>query len=304
MKYTAIPISIIAVYFAKIAEAIVIVPPIIYVASFSVGTFVLNTFMMTAVYMAGRGLVDRFYHGKQLHEIVGIAFSYLGYIFVIIATAFISIAIFDPIDARSLFYASVFSTFLSFLVMALNNFRKYTLTDPHKRDEVVLPILVFSVIVFIITFVSAYFSISTSIIKKQDVPIKTMVSEDVQNTPSADFGINFEASKKTAGEYKKQDTSAALSETREDIWFYPFMNGICEIYAGGRLIKAEMPSGKCFYYDNSNNTKRMICPIYLTFEELSRSQINKNVLIQIEGKGSCLDGYKVYISESGLKYVQ
>jgi len=50
--------------------------------------------------------------------------------------------------------------------------------------------------------------------------------------------------------------------------------------------------------------KEMICPIYLTFEELSRSQINKNVLIQIEGKGSCLDGYKVYISESGLKYVQ
>jgi hypothetical protein len=254
--------------------------------------------------MAGRGLVDRFYLGKQMHEIVGIAFSYLGYIFVIIVTSFVSIAIFDPIDARSLFYASVFSTFLSFLMMALNNFRKYTLADSHKRNEIVLPMIVFSVIVFIITFVSAYFSISTSIIKKQDLPKKTAVTEDVSNAPSVNFGINFEASKKMAGEYKKQDASVAAPETKEDIWFYPYMNGTCEIYVGGRLIKAEMPSGKCFYYDNSNNTRRMICPIYLTFEELSRSQPKKSALMQIEGRGSCLDSYRVYITESGFKYVQ
>lgn len=284
----------------KVANAIVIVPPIIYIATFSLGSFILNVFTLTAFYMAAKGLLDRFYFGKQMHELVGIALAYLGCLVIIMATAIISIAIFDPIDARSLFYASIFSTFLSFLLIALSNFRKYTLADQYLKNKMIMSMFMFSAIVFVITFVSAYYSISTSILKKDAVMNRSVANGSAQSTPQDSFGVR----NKSADFYEKESAAIPSVEADRVVWFYPFKDGICEIYAGGIFVKAEKSKGKCFYYGENNDTKRIECPIGLDVAEVKNLQLSKSLPVQIEGRGSCLDAYRVYISEKGFKTIK
>lgn len=304
MKNKLIMICAALIFFAKIAEAIVIVPPVIYIATFSIGTFVLNAFIMTSAYMAGRGLIDRFYFGKHLHELVGIAFSYVGSIVLIMSSSFVAISFFDPIDARSLFYASVFSSFLSFLVMGLNNFRKYLLADSYGKNEAILRLIALSSVVFIITFISGYFSISTRILKKSE-PYGLTLEKNARNSPiNLNFGIDFSAKEKSADSLEEKPAPAPLPVSEKTIWFNPYIEEKCEIYAGDKFVKSEAPSGKCFYFDGNNVARRIICPVSLDIEEVRDATIGMNGVTRIEGRGSCLDNYKVYVSDKGFKIIQ
>lgn len=302
MKYISITAALMFIFFSKMAEAVVIVPPAIYIATFSMGTFILNAFIMISAYMAGRGLMDRFYFGKHMHELVGIAFSYIGSITVILSVSFVAIAVFDPIDSRTLFYASVFSAFLSFIILALNNFRKYLLSDPYARNESVMRLIIFSVIVFIITFVSSYFSINTSILKKS---YPYAAAEDAEMKPLDLYsGLNFKSRDESAQSLKKNVPLAYMSSFEKIIWFNPYKNGVCEIYAEGKHIRSEEPLGKCFYYDSNNNAQRILCPIGLNVSDLKSLEIPKNREIQFEGRGSCLDHYKAYVTDNGVINIQ
>lgn len=305
MKYITLIAGVGLAFSVNFAKAIVIVPPVVYIATFSIGTFILNAFVMTSVFMATKGLIDRFYLGKRMHEIVGILFSYIGSIAVIIAVSFISIGFFDPIDARTLFYASIFSAFLSFLIMALNNFRKYLLSDPYGRNELILRLISFAVVVFIITFVSAYFSMSTSILKKRDQSGAVATRDISEEAPlDLNFGLGFESAKKSADSIQREVASAPALVAEETIWFNPYMEGKCEIYVGGRLIKSEESIGKCFYYDSNNIAKRVICPVGLNIADLKGLALPKNRAVKLEGRRSCLDNYNVYVTDSGFKNIQ
>jgi len=300
MIYKALIAIVVAMCIAGIANAIVIVPPIIYFVTFSIGTFILNIFIMTAVYIASRGLINRFYFGRHMHEIVGILFSYLGYILTIISTSFISIAIFDPIDAKSLFYASIFSTFLSFLVMALNNFRRYVLSDRGRRNDVIISMLVFSVIVFVITFVSAYFSISTSVIKKGDTFERTADGDAQNSGPELNFGMNSASEKRNIGYYDEKVSSQSRPITESSLWFSPYRDGLCEIYAMNKLIKAEKVLDRCFFYDINMNSKRIACPIGIDIKDVNSLNLTTSGEVKFEGKGACLDSYSVHVTENGF----
>jgi len=305
MKYIPIIILFLSVFAVKMAEAVIIVPPVIYIATFSLGTFILNAFMMASVFMAGKGLIDRFYFGKHMHELVGIAFSYVGSMVVIMGASFASIAIFDPIDSRTLFYASIFSTFLSFLVMALGNFRKYLLADPYGRNEAIMRLITFSILVFIITFISAYFSINTSVLRKRVASGPSYADENSENVPlDLSVGLNFTREERSMDLSEKEKPLSSASFAQETIWFNPYKVGQCEIYVSGKYVKSQEPAGKCFYYDRNMNAKRVICPIALDIADLKKIALPMNREMQLEGRGSCLDNYRAYVTDKGFINIQ
>lgn len=287
---------------AKLAAAIVIVPPIVYIVTFSAGTYMFNVLIMTSAYMASKGIVDRFYFKRPMHEIVGIIFSYIGSILVIISTSFISIAIFDPIETRSLFNASVFSAFLGFFIISLSNFRKYTLIDEIGRNAILRSAVVFSIFVFAITFASAYFAISTKTLRRESSIINVPMQENRRSMEAeSEFGLNAAPkAKMDATSTERKDSYKQEAIYVRSLWFSPYKEGTCDIYAGNTLVKTQKSSGKCFFYDNKGEMKRMACPISIDVNEISISKYENTSTVPFEGRGSCVEKYDVAVSKNGF----
>lgn len=297
MKKIIISLILLSFIFAIIAKAVVIAPPVIYMVTFSMGSFILNLFIITAAYMAAKGMINRFYFGRKMHEIIGIMFLCTGNLLLILFAAVISILLFDPIDEKSLFYAGTFASIISFLIYLLANYRIYSISVNGSGYNIIMRALKFAIIVFIATFVSAYYSINTNVVMKQIQPERAdQVEKRAYDFKNIDMPREGNYERKIEG---VQDSSNRTART--NLWFVPYKSGKCEIMVNDISVKNIDAAGKCFYYDKNGNTIRVICPIAFSAEEIFQSdRFRDGSFVKIESSGSCAEVYNVKITKKGF----
>lgn len=158
-KYFLIPVAFILLIAASEAKAIVFIPPVIYIASLSIGAFIINVFAFFAVWFAARGLIDRMYFGKPMHEIVRALFGLIGKFALVIIVAVASIKIVDPLNKKGIISAAIFATAFGSILFVLANFREYRLEFKRNQFAIMRSILVFAAAIFLITYSSSVWAL-------------------------------------------------------------------------------------------------------------------------------------------------
>lgn len=294
------------------ALAIVFVPPVIYIATLSLGAFVVNVFAFFAVWFAAKGLIDRVYFGKPMHELVRLFFNFLGKFAIFFAASAVSMLILDPLSKKEVLTASVLAGILSLVLTFLNNFREYRLELKGKKFLRAGSMIFFSLIVFAVTYISALRALEVRILRiedskggaveyKKEAPLREDISLPSQKAPSAAPG--YEADMGIVPSYQEQgpaESPVSIKKKTRSLWFYPASLVPCEIYFGENLIFSAVSQDNC-YYDNDIRMHRIICPVPVSMEDVPVNLVRAvGAVVSIQGAGSCTEKYTVIMGENGF----
>jgi hypothetical protein len=293
------------------ASAIVFVPPVIYIATLSLGAFVVNVFAFFAVWFAAKGLIDRLYFGKPMHELIRLFFSLLGKFAILFIAAAVSVATLDPLNKKEVLAASVLAGVLGLVLIFLSSFREYRLEPKNKKVYFAGSMMFFSLVVFGVTYASALRALEIKILRiggdngpveyqKKDA-LPGDISLPRQKAPSALPGV--ESDQGIAPSLQEQKAAERLGMVRKEtqvLWFNPVDLTPCEIYFGGILVLSTVSHDNC-YYNNDITTHRIICPVSIFREDVSVNLIKTiGDVVNIHGEGSCEERYNVIITEGGF----
>lgn len=294
------------------SSAIVFVPPVIYIATLSLGAFVVNVFAFFAVWFAAKGLIDRLYFGKPMHELVRLFFGLLGKFLIFFIAAAASLAMLDPLNKKEVLAASLLAGVLGLVFIFLSNFREYRLEPKNKKVYFAGSMMLFSLAVFGVTYASALRALEVKILRiegarggaveyKKEAPRREDISLPSQKAPSAMPG--FEADQGIAPSYPEQkavESPAPIRRKTQALWFNPSSFEPCRIYFGGNLILSAVSHDNC-YYENDIRAHRIICPISVSVEDVPAYLIKvTGDVVGVHGEGSCTEKYTVIIGEGGF----
>lgn len=306
-----IPLIVFAVLIlASGVKAIVFIPPIIYIATLSIGSFILNLCAFLAVWLAARGVLDRGYFGKAMHEIVGLILGLLGKSALLVLSAMVPILVLNPLNRQDIAFSSLVAGALSFALLSLNVFRRYRLAQKNEKISLIGSTVFFSVLVILVTFASASLALETKTLRNRDN--ETGVSNDsgkkgfkMASPPSGIADSSPSLGKKKAADFREstpdgyyQSNNEGLESSqsiRQEIWFYPASFDACEIYFNDRRILAVYPSRNCYFYDANGQPAKIPCPI-----QVSASQVPLNASGNLYGNGSCTENYSIFVSKDGF----
>lgn len=307
-------IFIILIYlgmFAREASGIVFVPPVIYIATLSLGVFVMNVFAFFAVWLAVKGLIDRVYFGKPMHELVYLLFSLLGKFVIFIITSSVSMLALDPLNKKEVLIASVLAGILSLIFIFLSDFREYRLISKEKKFIHMGQMIFFSLVVFIVTYVSALRALEVKVLRTNDdgSVIEYRKEESFQDNLSLPKQKSLQAVPQAENdqgmasyypEQKIAEDSGLVQKKTKALWFYPIKFEPCEIYFGEKLVFTAIPRDNCFY-NNNVNSHRIICPVSIFVEDIPANLIRGiGDFVSMRGEGSCTEKYSIIITEDGF----
>lgn len=303
--------ALLGVFMVFEAKAIVFVPPVIYIATLSVGSFIANAFIFLAFFMAARGMIDRTYFGRSPHEIVRLFLRFIGIFIVFGIAALFSLALLDPLSDKEILIAGFLSGIMSWFLFMLGGYREYRLSELKKKKLFLRSAVFLSIIVSFTTFISAHFAIETEIFnygEKYDLQKK----EPVGALPDAFLPApqkSFEKPESAGLREKKDFANGADSEKeknmlttdfRKALLFYPQNNDLCRVYFNSIEILSQSSSRDCYYYNNIGEIERIFCPIELRYEAIPVGvEINKGAA-SIRGGGSCSENYSAIVSQEGF----
>jgi hypothetical protein len=258
---------VLAAVLALNAEAIVFIPPVVYLVTFSVGAFVVNIFLLLAAWLAISGLMDRSYFGKKSHELVRAGLQTAGKATISLASAAVPVLGLNPITSPEVFVSSLAAGAIGLCILFLSGYREYRLMGKKQRGRVLKSIAAFSTFIILATYLSTTLALETRI-------IDTRTGQEVQGAVAFDSIA-----------YQKEATDQK-EPAKGVYWFYPADPSPCKIYLEGVHFLTFQPTKNC-YYLRDGKPERIYCPMPLDATEF-RGRTEAGV---IEGKGSCNQTY-------------
>lgn len=299
-------ISIIAT--GKEAQAIVFIPPVIYIATLSLGAFIINISIFIAIWLATQGIINRLYFGKALHQIIRIFLGIFGKAVVLFAASVISILFFNPLNPKEVIISSILAGILCLIFIFLGNFKEYRLVQKKEKLATIGSMLLFFILTAIIIFISASLALKTKILStgenglgayKENLSAPNGFTLPLQK--STEYISKDEAEKGIAPDYKND----AIEDNKSDrsmaqlLWFYPSDFKVCEVYFDTNLILAVHPKNNCYYYD-SGKLQKLPCPISVSLDDVPLNLAKADGQYNIYGQGSCVEKYRASITQEGF----
>lgn len=266
------------------AEAIIFIPPVIYIVTVSFSSFIANISISIVFWLVVKGIADRSYFGRPLHEIINFIFNFLGKIFILVFSTLSPIFILDPINAKEIFFSSLISGVLSLAILFLAGFREYRLIQKNEKISFLKSIAIFSAITVLLTFFSAFFALEEKALN---------MTNGIEYKEEPLLGFPQKAGEEVS--YKED-----YSGVKESLWFYSLDISLCQVYFENDLILTAIPSRNCYYYNENNQKERIPCPVLLKISDIPEYLIETRKEGDIYGKGSCVGNYSVILSENGF----
>ncbi len=286
------------------AEAIVFIPPVIYIATLSLGALIVNISIFIAIWLAAQGVLNRLYFGKAMHEIVRVFFNVLGRVAILFIASVASVLFYNPLNTREVVISSILAGVLCLALVFLGNFREYRLVSKKEKLAAIGSMSIFFVLATVIIFISASSALKTKILRTGENGL-SVYKED----KSALDGFALPLQKSAESVPKNEAEKGIAPQTPEDrktdqslkqlLWFYPSDFGSCEIYFGADLIKSVRPEDNCYYQDKGE-AQRLPCPVSVLAGDIPASSVRPGVQDKIYGQGSCAEEYWVRITQEGF----
>ena len=290
------------------ANAIAFIPPVIYVASMSIMGFIANMFLILAVWLAVKGVINRSYWGKPIHEIVSLFLGWLGTAFAVALSSLFPVLILRPILTREIIVSCIIAGCLCFMILFLNEYRHFHQITKDQKMKSFRHLISIALLVVIIS----YFCVSLSI-KTYAHHINSGKGSEYQIEAESNAGSPLMESIASRQSKSFSDSASNIAETESSsstdifktIWFYPRNSDICIIYFNDDLIGSYAPQMSCYYKTSDNKEERTQCPVALNFdtfiEKLSTTKLSSSQEGVITASGSCNEKYLVTIKDAGFK---
>jgi hypothetical protein len=322
MRYNCIPIIGAFLLFIGIANAIAIIPPVVYFVTLSISTFIANAIVALLIFGALRGISMRKYFGKGMYEIIGLGLSALSIGILAIVCMLLSIWLLPPIDFEGVLICGLAAAILFILINMLISLKQLSISDPDRKRSIIFSWVALAIFIGLATGASAQFSMQI-----HKLPIKTggydlenynqNSQSPIQSVSDAISGVakspsmakEAPASMPAAvGEESKSTTMPSVTASPQpkptapaetEIWFIPITSNRCIILADS-FSQSFQPSFNCYYDDDEAGKKiRIFCPV-----SISHSTVQMRGNVEFVATGGCAGNVWTIITESGFENIQ
>jgi hypothetical protein len=271
-------------------DSIIFIPPVIYIATFSLGAFITNMFIFIAFWLTVKGVTDRSYLGKPFHELVKMLLQLIGKTATLITSAAIPILVLNPVTPQEIVVSSLCAGALGQTILFLGSFREYRLLPGKGKIRLLSSMTILSMFIIAAAFISTTLATETKTLHTEEGRVTEYTGTDIKllRAPALKETGDYET-------YLKQQ----YPNVRETLWFYPVDSGPCSIYFNDIIIMEANPTLNCYYQIN-NRTERINCPIPLKIQTIRERQIDYGESGSIQGRGSCSENYTASIEKTGF----
>lgn len=273
---------------AASAQAIVIVPPVIYIATLSILSLIFNLLIGFFFWLAVQTVIFKGPGAAKGIQLVEGSISILGKIVPIFLLIFFMEPLFDVSSLFGiLFFALIITLILTFFLL-LSHFRDIRNT---LQKVPLLQSLLFSILfIFLITTAAVFFSVSFNAVYSNP------------STPSANDAAGIAASSPSTiasdstGYGKATDSTDAARSSMivSEFWLTPTSSAPCVLSYSDQVLSFT-PVKSC-YQKTAQGFIRSFCPI-----KVSASQIQADSLTQLEESGSCSGSFLAQSKNGGLE---
>ncbi|MFH1234357.1 MAG: hypothetical protein V1493_01975 [Candidatus Diapherotrites archaeon] len=274
-------------------NAIVIVPPILYIASLSILSVLFNMFVGLFCWIALQGIATKKFFGKPLHSIAGFILPSFGKIFFALLLVAGASFVLHPLEAGEALAASAAAAAIFFACLFLAGFRE--IRNSEKKAGLIVSIAVFSVFVLALGFASIMLSIETT-------PVIGGRPEPAFNEMQSQAGMPFAApaekpsvSEDIAGA-PAMESEAGGKTVVEALWLVPENSGQCTLKAAGKELSFA-PEKNCLEKKESG-MERAYCPIKILPSDTGFGKM------ALEAGGSCSGSMNVVAGEKGFEVLE
>ncbi|MFH1587228.1 MAG: hypothetical protein ABID38_05190 [Candidatus Diapherotrites archaeon] len=285
--------------FLSSANAIVIIPPVVYVATISILTLVLNAFIGLFFWIAIQGVATKKLFGRPIHEILNFLIPSAGKIlFALLLTVIFSL-ILAPVEINEIISTSILISVIFAAVLFLSKFREIRNTE-HK-SKVIASVAVFSIAVLAISFFSIMLSVEV-------ISVSTEAGEELKEEfPGAGIMDDLLPSSPYMGA-PSMEKPAPIADVGEgispediekkgsirSIWLVPDSGANCTLTIGETQLSFR-PEKNCVEKIGSE-IRRSYCPI-----EVTPSQIYGTGQLQLKAGGSCSGEITILVSNNAFE---
>ncbi len=126
---------------------------------FSVEKFIAYELIITSIYLIVTCFSNKMYFGKSTRDIIRLIFIFLGRFALIVLSGFIAAILYKPQNLKEIALMGIFSSLISFIILALSNFKKYYFSAEEERFRIVKLVIHYFIIVFLMTTISTYLAL-------------------------------------------------------------------------------------------------------------------------------------------------
>ncbi len=271
------------------AYPIVFLPPVIYMVTFSLVAYVTNLFIFLAVWLAAKGVTDRLYLGRRMHELVKAFFQLLGNASVLVFSAVLPVLLFNPLTPTDVAFTSICAGVLCLAINFLSGYRKYRIVRGGEKIRSLTSMILLSALIVAVSYLSTSLALSTKVLYTQGREPAGDVYRDASAPPRLADIVE-----------RKAEAAGYLSAgvgVSDALWFFPVGDEVCSIYFNDSLLVAVKPGMNCYHYLDGK-PERMYCPVVL--KRGSLPSYGNPVSGRIYGTGSCSERYMVSIEATGF----
>ncbi|HLC47999.1 MAG TPA: hypothetical protein VJI13_02895 [Candidatus Norongarragalinales archaeon] len=329
-KSLLVAIPLLLLLLARDAQAIVIIPPVVYFVTLSIGTFISSSIVSLLIFGALKGFANRKYWGRSAFQLLTEAKSALSSALLAILSMVAAFFAVYPIDLESVVLASLIAAILFLLTKFVSSLRQYAVSDGAARRGLILSWLTIAIFIGLATSVSALVSMqSYRIFTGSGSYAPALEKEDALLEPPADIltgakapssgmrkpamvsdgkvgGQGAAAPEGKSGEEPAEgsaDASALLPSPSPsagaiaNLWFIPKSGETCNIFADS-YVQTFVPSFTCISEENGAR-RRIYCPV-----SISLAQMHSRGDVEFRGTGSCAGKITATITDNGFENVR
>lgn len=315
----------------QFAQAIVIIPPVVYFVTLSISTFLSSALVSLLLYGGLKGIADRKFFGKNAYQLLLEAKGAISNGLLALISMFAAVFAIYPVDAKSAIEAAALAGGLFLIIKAILSIRRLANADGASRRSLVISWLVLAAFIGLATGISAMVSMQTYRIHTgfggylpaqiQENNALEPLADLISGVKAPQLGVSKSGTEAKAGAAKSEDEAAGapLSSSPQaspsigngsqaspaplpstpapvvlnKLWFLPKSGEACKIFGPG-YSQDFTPTFNCI-----SEGIRIFCPIEVPF-----SQVNSRGEAQFIGTGSCEGMVEVTVTDLGFENIR
>jgi len=271
-----LPITFLAL--CGFAGAIVIVPPVVYIASLSVLSVMLNLFAGVFFWIALQGIATKSFFGKPFSVIMAFLLPTAGKLLFAMLLAIVFSIIFSPVSLVEALLSALAVAIIFFFSVLLSRYRQ--IRNTMEKSRPVSKILTFSLVVFALCLASIMLSIGLQ-----------PVAAGARGRATGFYDIFPVAQSVSNGAAGEAKTPLPANEVGA-LWLVPTSAEECTLQAGSELLFFT-PKKSCL--KSATSVESTFCPI-----EILPSQIMQKGSLTLKAGGSCSGAIVVVVKENSF----
>ncbi len=329
IKFTKHFLSILAItIFANLAYPIVIVPPIVYFASLSIGAFLANSLIALFALAAVAGAANWKIFNKPFPHIISAGFGFASTVFLGISSMLVAALLFSPRNLEQIIAAAAAVFAISSVLFFLRSYREFR-ANPQSMAKHMMPVFAVSMF-FALLFIPCVFSAiefrQMQMPKAQGAPQENAQQSGMPQASAQQEGINpaqsesvlpFLPSAQKAqapplaakeeqlaqngmgqanaqnSAFQASNAQASKVQTQLLFWLMPQSAESCIIEIGSQK-QEYLPKKECVY-ESSPAAKLEFCPIEISVPSGCENDLN------VISSGSCQDKLTLICKGSNLQ---